>query len=225
MKCHECGSTNIMWDYRTGSIVCCNCGLVLDIIYEYKPLKPYMEKSREVKTFNETKPTISKAYIIKQRIDKHYRRNYRIKETLKILSKINKKNLVIDEKALQEYLDGKRGHVKILKHEAGIKLDDTIKILVEKVINSDPILASRTERAKVAIAYLLLKIVSNEHELNLHEVAKKTSLSVTHVKRLLSLIRKRPHVLYQTRNILLYKNNISTNVLAISMNVSTPTNR
>jgi len=34
MKCENCGSDNIVWDRRNGSVVCSNCGLVLDSIYD-----------------------------------------------------------------------------------------------------------------------------------------------------------------------------------------------
>ena len=35
MKCPYCGSSNLVWDGNTGTIVCANCGSVLDVIYEY----------------------------------------------------------------------------------------------------------------------------------------------------------------------------------------------
>lgn len=35
MRCPYCGSRNVVWDYSTGSIVCAECGSVLDSIYEY----------------------------------------------------------------------------------------------------------------------------------------------------------------------------------------------
>ena len=35
MQCPYCGSRNIVWDYSKGTIICVECGSVLDSIYEY----------------------------------------------------------------------------------------------------------------------------------------------------------------------------------------------
>ena len=35
MLCPYCGSHNVVWDYSKGTIVCAECGSVLDSIYEY----------------------------------------------------------------------------------------------------------------------------------------------------------------------------------------------
>ncbi len=35
MKCPYCGSLEIVWDNRTGAVVCTRCGSVLDNIYDY----------------------------------------------------------------------------------------------------------------------------------------------------------------------------------------------
>ncbi|MEM1656708.1 MAG: TFIIB-type zinc ribbon-containing protein, partial [Sulfolobaceae archaeon] len=34
MKCENCGSSDLVWDRKNGNIVCSNCGLVIETIYD-----------------------------------------------------------------------------------------------------------------------------------------------------------------------------------------------
>lgn len=207
MRCPECKSDNILWDYKAGTVVCCNCGLVIDYIYEETKQKYGTDLilNFNTKTYNKTKYRVSEIYIIKSRIKMYHKLVYRTKEYYKIARKLKKKSIVLDEKAFREYLEGKRGHVRLFRHKhitLAENIPEKVREIIKKIIDNDPVLASRTERAKIALAYIILGLLENGGNLNLHKIAKTTSLSVTHVKRLLATLRQRPYVLKAAQHLL-----------------------
>ena len=207
MRCPECKSDNILWDYKAGTVVCCNCGLVIDYIYE-EPKQKYSTDctlNLNTKMYNKTKYRISEIYIIKSRIKMYHKLVYRTKEYYRITRKLKKKSIILDEEAFKEYLEGKRGHVRLFRHKyitSTKNIPEKIREIIKKIIDNDPVLASRTERAKIALAYIILGLLENDGNLNLHKIAKSTSLSVTHVKRLLATIRQRQYVLKAAQHLL-----------------------
>lgn len=216
MKCPECKDDNVLWDYKTGTIVCGNCGLVIDYIYEL-PRQRYdlgSIHSLNIRMYNKARYRISEIQTIRSKIKIHHKLIHRTKEYQRIIRKLKKKSITIDEEAFKEYLEGKRGHVKLFRHKhlaLTKNIPEKIEEIIKKVIDNDPILASRTERAKIALAYIILGLlVENNDNLDLRRIAKNTSLSITHVKRLLALIRRRQHILKIAQHLL--SNGISNNI-------------
>ncbi len=196
IRCPECGSTSILWDYKNGSVICGNCGLVIDNIYDYT------HRSREQNDYYSYKPRLISDY---QRITKRNRRYKNMYNRLKmlkpIISRRLKRYLVIDEKALKEYLNGLRPHVKIFKYHKEIQIPIETKIIIEKIINKDPVLTSRTDRAKIALALIILDMLNNGKP-DIRKIAKETFISVTHVRRLTKLIEERNHVIGLAKTLL-----------------------
>ncbi len=186
IACPECGSTNIIWDSRTGYIVCSECGIVIDRIYVQHTDKKIIENKR---TNNRL---ISKAFNRKERKKEYNRKKSRLRKITKLLNEVrNKPHLTVDTKAVEEYLMGERAHVKLFKYKTWKPEDNLLlKKIIDKVINTDPILASRTERAKWAIAKIFLQLVING-EVNARSIANETKLSITHIRRLINIVQRR----------------------------------
>ena len=76
-----------------------------------------------------------------------------------------------------------------------------LKKIIDKIINNDPILASRTERAKWAIAKILYQL-SVKGKVDIKSIANDTRLSTTHIRRLTAVVRKRKESIILTKKIL-----------------------
>ncbi len=195
-RCPECGSTSILWDYKNGSIVCGDCGLVIDNIYDYT------YRIQEQNDYYNCKPKLISDYQYITKRSRRYKNMYsRLKMLKPIISRRLKRYLIIDEKALKEYLNGLRSHVKIFKYHKEIRIPVETKIIIEKVIDKDPVLTSRTDRAKIALALIILDILNNGKP-NIRKIARETFISVTHVRRLSKLIEERSHVIGLAKTIL-----------------------
>jgi len=201
LVCPECHSTNVIWDYKNGYIVCTNCGLVLDRIYV-----EHLGRSaiKDVKINN--KSLISNVFNERKRRQEYHKRNNRLRKITKILNEVKTRPyLTLDTKAVNEYLLGKRSHVKLFKYKAWMPNNDLIlKQIIEKIINNDPILASRTERAKWAIAKILIQLSINK-KVDAKSIANETKLSITHVRRLISVVQKRRERIALVREIIQQK--------------------
>ena len=186
IACPECGSTNIIWDYRTGYIVCSECGIVIDRIYVQYTGKNIIE-SRGTNNH-----LISKAFDRKERKKEYNRKRAHLRRITKLLNEVkNKPYLTIDARAVEEYLMGERAHVKLFKYKTWKPENDLLlKKIIDKVVNTDPILASRTERAKWAIAKIILQLVING-KIDTKSIANETKLSITHIRRLINTVQRR----------------------------------
>jgi len=194
MKCPACLSSEILWDMKTGSIVCTNCGLVIDeIYYGFDIPVPSCQIEEYVNENGHKKLTYKE---LKLKIN-----HKKIKEVIKLLDLIRKKpHLRLDTKAVEEFIVGKRPPVKLLKRRVNeVRIDNDVEkrivgIIIEKIINPDPILASRTDRAKIALA-LIIEDLAVRGNVRRKYISKVTGLSKTHIHRLISLIKNRRDVL------------------------------
>lgn len=133
----------------------------------------------------------------------HEERSRRSREAHQGLSKLTRaylryterarKNIIVDIDSLEKALQGAKA--RIYKHVA----EDNIVKLVEndevlrraiKIIETDPILSSRTLRGKVALAMLLLKRF-NIRNYSLREISRLTALSLPHIRRLEKVLDSR----------------------------------
>jgi transcription initiation factor TFIIIB Brf1 subunit/transcription initiation factor TFIIB len=149
MKCDNCGSIYLIWDYKNGNVVCSMCGLVVESIYEGQ----YMQSQEDI-------IIISNNINIKL-ITKKY---------LKILSynKIFKNNYInINNK------------IKFYSKEAEIALDflsrnNKVKLIYEK-LNNTGVFSGKKIKTRVAISYYLAGYRGKELEnvLNILKINKK----------------------------------------------------
>ncbi len=186
MKCPACYSNEIVWDIRAGVVVCANCGLVIDnIYYGYDiPLSTIHYQTIELKHYS------NHASDLMLRVNQE-----KVQKVLELIDVIKKKPyLKLDTQAVEEFLIGKRPPIKLLKRRKNdLKLLDGrkyIDFIINKVIDRDPILASRTERAKVALA-LIIKDLIIHGSVRRSYISKVTGLSKTHIHRLINLVKNR----------------------------------
>ncbi|MEM0005475.1 MAG: TFIIB-type zinc ribbon-containing protein [Ignisphaera sp.] len=192
MECIYCGSQNLLYDYMHGYIVCSNCGTINDDIFmeHYIPVK-----DGEIFKFKGL-PTVREGFerkLAKNRLRQlaKVRRDVKIYENF---AKKSRRGVYVDWDALQKRLQGDKS--RIYKHVAedsikrAVDMDRLVRIIIEEIIEQDPVLSSRTLRGKVALA-IILKHMILDSNIDMSRIAKETSLSKMHIKRLLTLIRTR----------------------------------
>ncbi len=188
MKCPNCGSSNIIWDFQKGYCVCSSCGLVIEPIYEELYLINY-ERTRyvELKSLSVREAVYSKK-------SKVYEMNLRNKEALITLyekaASRARKNVVVDLESLKNRSGRVYHHVKDRELHELLKQDVELRKILNDFVDNDPILSSRTFRGKVAIAMIIRSIINGMYP-NIEEISKITGISRTHVRRLISLVSKR----------------------------------
>ncbi len=191
-RCPECGAESLIWDYCRGTIVCPQCGLVVDIIYEENNITANNDaidnRLNKHRTILEIQHMIHRTRILRNK-EKEIRRIEKILNRIK-----NRKYLSIDEEALREYLQGRRPHVKLYVDKRKITINPEIERILKTIVHKDPLLSSRTERAKIAIAMIILHLIK-KGTVSHKEIAKLTNTSVTHVKRLELLVQRRMHII------------------------------
>ncbi|AAY80049.1 TFIIB-type zinc ribbon-containing protein [Sulfolobus acidocaldarius] len=137
MECPECKSREIVWDYKCGNLVCSNCGLVLDKIYDDHN---YIDNEIMIKI----QSTFTNVTILtyKDKIEK-------IDKIIKFNSKLSKKQLPKSRKLLN-YNNAiiRSSSATIIKY-----LDFNEKLLlVYDIIDTIPILNNISIKYKVALA-------------------------------------------------------------------------
>ena len=178
MKCPYCGSTNLVWDYQRGEVICTYCASVIDKIYvSTKPHGEWGEEHRRSSSCtSDYVPKLKKA----------------TKDYLKILetmSSRNRNDITIDTKAFWEYQKTGR-RVKLLKRRVNIKYSSDLSVRIAMdVLRKYPKLSSRTDRAKIAIALLAIALVKGA-KLNTALITREVGLSKVHIKRLEKLVLK-----------------------------------
>ncbi|HDN75534.1 MAG TPA: TFIIB-type zinc ribbon-containing protein [Acidilobales archaeon] len=190
MKCPNCGSRALIWDYSRGDVVCTSCGYVVERIYVTSYNSLTNECQEELRHSRYLKPLIKPITV-------------KYLKFMKSLSKLN--GVKLDTDAVLRYLKGEAPRVKIIKRELneGLLRDSLIK-KVFNVMRKYPRLNSRTDRAKLAIALIALNIVkeSNRRLNDVMEVLQRdTKLSRVHIKRLISLILKERNFIEDVRRV------------------------
>ncbi|MCS7111250.1 MAG: TFIIB-type zinc ribbon-containing protein [Ignisphaera sp.] len=192
MRCTYCGSQDLLHDYIHGCVVCSNCGTVNDYIFieHFTPIK-----DDEIFKFRGL-PTIREGFEKKmargrlQQLAKASR-DVRIYESF---AKKRRRDVYVDWDALQKRLQG--GKSRVYRHVAEdairrkVDTDRFIKIIIERIIDADPVLSSRTLRGKAALA-IILKHLILDNDIDMNRIAMETSLSRMHIKRLLTLVKTR----------------------------------
>lgn len=192
MKCTYCGSQDLLHDYVHGCVVCSSCGTVNDCIFleHFTPIKDdYIFKFRGLPTIREGLERKKASSRLQQLVKAS--RDVKVYESF---ARKLRRGIYVDWDALQKRLQGEKSRVYRHVAEDAVKrrVDDDwfVKMIIEKIVDSDPILSSRTLRGKVALAMILKHIILNS-DIDMNRLALETSLSKMHVKRLLSLINAR----------------------------------
>jgi len=160
-----------VWDYERGCIVCGDCGTVIDLIYQ--PHTPFnLQEDWMIRRSRGVDHGIS--------LSKHTRMY------LKLVRKASEYGLVVDNEVFKEYSLGRSPLVKVFK-KPNVDLDkfasDEYVRLVLDLMVKYPRLASRTDRAKVALAKIALSSLLDE-ELDVKKLSRELNISEVHIRRL-----------------------------------------
>lgn len=197
MYCSYCGSQDIAYDLGCGYIVCQSCGTILDAplfleFYENTLVDKDMNKPADMplsikRGLEKKKIRVRKALLTGMEVDIAIYEKY---------AKRSRKNVYVDLEAAKKREQGVKSKDRIYHHVGEDKAlsivdeDETVRLIISKIIDSDPILSSRTPRGKVALA-LILKNLLDGKPVDLSEICRKTSMSLVHVRRLLNIAKKR----------------------------------
>ncbi|MCS7099417.1 MAG: TFIIB-type zinc ribbon-containing protein [Sulfolobales archaeon] len=187
MKCPHCGIENsLVWDENRGTVVCSECGMVVDLIYvnsrrtsEFAVEPP----GRKVSTSTES---FGKLDVVSQKY-------------LTILGEVkNNSSFYIDSDSFNKYLTlGKR--VKVIRKRVRVPEDEYLKRIVSIMIKY-PKLCSRTDRAKYAIAAIAYTLTTNG-SISVSKLSKELGLSKTHIARLLRVVLESQSFLSEVRSV------------------------
>ena len=188
MKCPNCGSENIIWDYIKGCSVCTSCGLVIDQLYE--EFLWYAKAEDEHRYYN----YMSVREALYEKRKRVYAQSMRKKMHMISLyeryAKRARKNVTVDLESLRRGTGRIYRHVKEPELESLLDRDEELRRILENIIERDPVLSSRTFRGKVALALMIKAIMHGSHP-NIEDISSITGVSRTHARRLWSTLKKR----------------------------------
>ncbi|MEM3285329.1 MAG: TFIIB-type zinc ribbon-containing protein [Fervidicoccaceae archaeon] len=174
-RCEACGGT-IVWDYRTGDIICSSCGLVIGRIYEHEEERSGDKKAEE---------TCGKK-------QQSYPKSFRL--YLKI-SRRKPRDLLIDEERFRAFLkDGKAirvfAHPKDAYLRKMLEKNESLREIYEGYVEKNPKLSCRTMRAKVASAMILQLYFSGRkiRGEDISRIARETGVSKWHAAKLIDIL-------------------------------------
>ena len=159
MQCPCCGSEELVWDYRSGFVVCPYCGCVADSIAVHQPLAGSGESGYSRKS-------VERLY----RLERGLRRRL-VREAVKRFG-LEKKGFV--------FIDNRPVHLRSLAALRTLESNAGVKELVEEglaVVEAvSPTALCKSLRGRYALAYAVAKLLRRE-ELNLRELEKLFSIS------------------------------------------------
>jgi len=160
MQCPCCGSEELVWDYRSGFVVCPCCGCVADSIAVYQPLAGSSGES------GYSRKSVERLY----RLERGLRRRL-VREAAKRFG-LEKRGYV--------FVDGRPIHTRSLAALRNMNTRSDVKALVSEglaVVEAvSPTALCRSLRGRYALAYAVAKLLRGE-ELNLRELEKLFSVS------------------------------------------------
>ncbi|WFO75720.1 TFIIB-type zinc ribbon-containing protein [Desulfurococcaceae archaeon MEX13E-LK6-19] len=181
----NCGGP-LVWDYFRGEVICSTTGEVVDRIYDYSDTRSTNQE--------DTKITIDTTVINRHKnLLRDYRRN--LKMYRKALSLIkNRPWLQIDFDKVVE--TGKfvntiysKSTLKALETVDKMGISSILKKIIRFIEEIDPVAVSRTERTKLALAYMVYKKMKGE-PVSPKEVVEYFNISLTTYKRLEKLLKR-----------------------------------
>lgn len=182
---------HLIWDYERGEVICAQTGEVVDRIYDYGPCKVHQDVTEDHRRRN---------YDEYLRIRDHERfmrlHRYHLKMYYKAMNMVkNRPWLNINYTKL--FAQGKfvrtieSSNTQIaIKNVKEIGLYDILNKIAEALGEIDPMVVSRTERSKLALAYMYYKTVICRERIDLKEVSRIFMISITTCKRLEKLLKR-----------------------------------
>jgi transcription initiation factor TFIIIB Brf1 subunit/transcription initiation factor TFIIB len=159
MQCPCCGSEELVWDYRSGFVVCPYCGCVADSIAVHQPLASSDESGHSRKS-------VERLY----RLERGLRRR---------LAREAAKRFELEKKSFV-FIDNRPVHLRSLAALRTLESNAGVKELVEEglaiVEAVSPTALCKSLRGRYALAYAVAKLLRGE-ELNLRELEKLFSVS------------------------------------------------
>jgi hypothetical protein len=156
--CPCCGSEELVWDYRSGFVVCPHCGCVADSIAVHQPLASSGESGHSRKSAE---------------------RLCRLERGLRRLAREAAERLELEKRGFV-FIDSRPVHLRSLAAMRTLEGNAGVKELVEEglaVVEAvSPTALCRSLRGRYALAYAVAKLLRRE-ELNLRELEKLFSVS------------------------------------------------
>ena len=189
MECPYCGAENsLLWDEGRGTVVCSECGTVVDSIYvnggsSGHGLEPPEGPKGRGRTVSRSLGRLSDASL----------------KYLEILEEIRgRPMLYVDSDSFGRYLAlGKR--VKVVRRRSCLPRSETLDRILAVMVKY-PRLCSRTDRAKYAIAVIAYALAT-EGFADVPALSRGLGLSKTHVRRLLRVVRSSREFLCEVRGV------------------------
>ncbi len=188
MKCPNCGSERVIWDYARGYSVCTSCGLVIEQLYEEFLWSAKHDSNDAPRHSLSVREAIAKSRC--KVYDRSMRRKLRMISLYEYYSKRARKNVTVNIDNLRNGKGRIYEHVRERELVELLERDKELKNILNDVIERDPILSSRTLRGKVALA-LMIREMKNGAYPNVEEISRITGISRTHARRLLAMLQKR----------------------------------
>ena len=180
-------SGKIIWDYIRGEVICSSTGEVIDRIYDYGPVHEKLETIEQRNLLLKNRPRVN---FIKRRYRKHLRTYIVAERMIK-----DKPWLHVDYDKLFE--TGKFIHTirskstdRALKNVREKGLEEKLKRIIDLMKEIDPVAVSRTERAKLALAYILLNYIEKNSPPDIGKTVSIFSISHTTYRRLERIARR-----------------------------------
>ncbi len=179
-KCPECGGLLIYDEYR-GELVCSRCGLVVDRVYDYGPLREREEVVERRELSLRGRP---RGHAVAKKL-RYKLRLYRIGRQIEA----SRPGLIIDyNKAFRQgrfvntVTSINTVNAKRVLEEKGVleDLEEIVRIIMEV----DPAAMARTYRSKLAIAYIVHYMLTKGKYPNPRDTSRIFHISLTTYKRL-----------------------------------------
>lgn len=186
--CPECGHNIIVWSYNTGYIVCGNCGLVVDKIYDYNLTRKIKESPNnlsdyEIKRFKHKIRKIISRYC---HYEKFIKRTFKLKPGLRFSLKIAEQAYMGKQVKLVRTIISEK--TEEIKHKV-LKGNGTYKLILEE-FKKYPRIASRTDRVKIALAVIVYNELKNGVKPSITSIAKEFGISIANLRKAYSDLRR-----------------------------------
>lgn len=181
-----------MWDYKRGAVVCPACGLVVDSIFAYEPAISSEAREGVNHSPRRAKGTERRGCRYRSYV-KERERSYKM--YVRVARRVARRpHLFVDHDAFSALLE--RGEARGLRlicstrnsrAEALVRLDSSLKGLLEGVVSRYPLLTSRTLRGKVAAA-IAIRAMSSGESIDPRTLSELAGVSNSQARRIISLV-------------------------------------
>lgn len=209
-ECPYCKCNELVWCFAEGHVVCSNCGIILDKIYDYTPLPKRLALESSSRNYG----TVLYSYETKiRRINNSYR-NY--EKLIRKYSRLRPGLRVKDEAIMLAYKGYKVKMVKMIVNEKTEEIkreilsNNKVFEIILKEFTKYPRVASRTDRVKLALATIIYTEINKGIRPSFTGIAKKFGISIVNLRKAYNVLRKYKD-LYENIRLILSKNGDSIN--------------